>query len=397
MCGEHEHDVFLQLVETLKDDSDSYAAIDDARVLGTLGKHSVDAVNELSLYIVDGMKFRVREACARALGSLGKNAESAAVILARLLNDGHWDLRDAAVEAIGSLGKHASTAIPRIRKFLNNGDMWAKVAAAQALGALGENATSEISLLAQSLNDSWPEVRKAAVTALGEMAKHTGSALPILTTALTDKDSCVRAASLEALAAIRNIDAPVAKQIVPFLKDKDLNVQKAAVKAIVNLGEHASVWIPMIQVGLSHERQDVRLRSAETLGGLGKFAASAVEELTKSLKSQPSELDRQAAAEALGLIISDRSLGALEKCEASAIKALSEALQFSEDTDDINLCVREAVVRALGRLGEHAASEAKVLAKALNSGNTEVRQEAVKAITLLENMHSRQFHKWSVW
>ena len=37
MCNEHQHDVLLQLVKTLNDDSDPYAAIDAARALGTLG------------------------------------------------------------------------------------------------------------------------------------------------------------------------------------------------------------------------------------------------------------------------------------------------------------------------------------------------------------------------
>ena len=82
-------------------------------------------------------------------------------------------------------------------------------------------------------------------------------------------------------------------------------------KALVNLGEHATVSTPVIKAGLKHEDEDVRLGSAEALGGLGEFAASAVTDLTEALKKESCLKVRKAVADALGRIIASKALDAV--------------------------------------------------------------------------------------
>ena len=142
--------VELQLVETLKDPDEEYAGIDAAKVLGTFGEHSTLALDVLSTYLRKGKKIRVREACAAALGSMGKHAASAACIFAEVLNDGNPAIRRTAAQKIGSLGQHASSAILDILKLLTHGDTYAKISAAQALASLGKKRIPRDSMLRTS-------------------------------------------------------------------------------------------------------------------------------------------------------------------------------------------------------------------------------------------------------
>ena len=115
-------EVYLKLVETLWDPTDFNAVIDAARILGTLEEHSDKAVEELSAYLEGGLSIQARIACARALGSLGEKAISAADLLAKMLNDGNEGLQETVAEVIGSLKEHASPAIPRICESLRKGN-----------------------------------------------------------------------------------------------------------------------------------------------------------------------------------------------------------------------------------------------------------------------------------
>ena len=279
----HEPEIVNKLVATLTDHNDYWAGIEAAEVLGISGDHSDTAVKELTTYLQDGVNLRVRAACARALGSLRKNAKIAARVLAEMLKVNNIEIREAVVQGIALLEEHANSQIGEILGLLESTDPGARIAAAQALGALGNTAPNKsIQNLTKALQDTNPNVRKEAATALGTIGKHTDSALQGMGTALEDDNAIVREAALKVLSILRKRAAPFAEQIFSLITDPDWTVRKAAVKAIVSLGDQELLSTTLIKNEPDQWVGNLGLPSSSTLDGLGDVGSYAAPILKKN-------------------------------------------------------------------------------------------------------------------
>jgi len=172
-------------------------------------------------------------------------------------------------------------------------------------------------------------VRAAAAKALGKMG-NPESVDPLLQVLAGDPSAAVRAASAQALGELRQPTA--GKALVEALDDPAPEVRQAAVLAVAQLkwGAAGSALAGRLEVD-----RDVKVRElvAYALGELG--GTQWVSALARALAGDSSPRVRLNAAEALGKV---EARGELEVLVAAL--------------EDPDVHVREAVVVALGRMGD---------------------------------------------
>lgn len=205
-------------------------------------------------------------------------------------------------------------------------------------------------------------VRAAAATVLGKMGD-PAAVERLLAVLKNDPSAKVRAAAAEALGALRQSSA--AQALVEALEDPAPEVRRAAVLAVAQL-KWASAGAALARRLEVDQDAQVREHAAYALGELG--GAQWVGVLAQALARDPSSRVRLNAAEALG------------KMQA---RGVLEALVGGLEDPDVH--VREAVVVALGRLGdaEAVAPLERVLESAQASGADSLAQRAWQTILKL--------------
>jgi HEAT repeat protein len=211
------------------------------------------------------------------------------------------------------------------------------------LGNIGSE--EAIPVLVKVLGDEIKYVREEAS---GALAKIGEPAIPALVEAL-DQNWAIDEAATEALAKI-------GEPAIPALI-KRLNFSSAAAEALSKIGEPA---MPALLEAIKDPNDNVRMRAAKALGGMGPKAKQAIPALIKALDDSFGRV-RDAAADALGDIGSEE-----------AVPVLIEALK-ERDMFEVN---RAAI--ALAKIGKPAIP---ALLDALDSYDANVRKTAVEILS----------------
>jgi HEAT repeat protein len=311
------------------DDVVRQAAAEAVAQIGALS----DAAAEALTAGLESADNAVRAQTAEALGEIGEAAGEAAVeALSVALVDDNERVRASAAEALGRMGEAAAEAVPELADALSDPDSWVSALAAEALGEIGEDAVAAVPALVRALAHANPQVRANAAEALGEIGHEARPALAPLTAALNDAEDAVRVQALRALGKIGGLDAAAHAALLAALPDANPDVRAAAVTALGVVGP-----------------------DLETAAALRALLADPSEEVKVALTAA---LPRLATAEAAPL------LAVLLRDDAAAVQA--------------------AAAHALGRLGPAATATGHDLLRLTLTGPAEAREEAVRAIALIE-------------
>ena len=220
--------------------------------------------------------------------------------------------------------------------------------AAWALGKLGKEAGQDgVAQLRGLLTDDDPLVRRDALHALGEVGNPTAHSAvsAMLKAAGAEKDAVVRKAAVEALSKLVGPDDRAdSAALYPLLQDKDSETRtNAAIVLGMIGGREALEALPTLRLALHDEDPHFQELAAAAIGGLGKDAAPAVDDLGDALVRANEWKVRDNAALALSHI------GPAAK---KALPQLLQALRYAESEPDSKYnSVRPHVAEALANIG----------------------------------------------
>jgi HEAT repeat protein len=171
--------------------------------------------------------------------------------------------------------------------------------------------------LLASLTNGPTKSRSFAIAAIGEMKLPLLSAKPVLIKLLKDKgmDSQVRQQAALALGKSKTSDTDVLGALADGLKDNDFFVRLGAVTALSWIGEGVDPLYDDLVKATTDENWQIRIAAAHSLGHLG---SKAVPTLTAMLKDS----DPTVSSEVI------QTLGGMGKDAASAVPALNKAREF---------------------------------------------------------------------
>lgn len=187
-----------------------------------------------------------------------------------------------------------------------------------------------------------------------------------------------------------------------LLNQGDVGRKYAAAMIEKNITKKDVQAIPFLIEALGDSEPFVASKAATTLGKFGQVASFAIFALKNCAEAAVSEEVRDAANAAIGLIGNEVSAGFPEAVESlkhkspfvrryatdliaslglaarNAVPALKEAVQDNDPS------VRSGAIRALARMGRHAAPAASVIVERLTIDDSiEVKHEAVSALIAL--------------
>lgn len=288
-----------ELVKKLGDESDTTRkeAIEE---LAEIGQPSVPAL----IKALEGNEDKyVRKIAAWALGQIGPAAHDAVHTLIKALGDQDKYVRANAAWALGQIGPVTENVAPALIKALKDKNKNVRMNAAGALGEIGPVTKEVIPALIKALDgDKNKDVRKNAAAVLGKIGPVTEKVIPALIKALGDQDEDVRVNAIRALVKIGSSTKEVIPPLIKVLEgDEDWSVQAHAAMALVKIGSLTKEVIsPLIKVLEEGKNENGRASAALALGEIG--AKEAIPALMKAFIGGPSDVVRQAAAEALNKI-----------------------------------------------------------------------------------------------
>ena len=294
-----------------------------------------------------------RRRAAYALGQMGPAAQEAVGALIATVKDPHMEPRWYAVDALGRIGGGADVAraIAAALEDREN-DVYVRRAAVKSLGRLGKAAAGELELLRGQLGSDDPIIRASAALSWWQIAGDD-----------------------EALATLRDM-----------LTSQAAGPSFQACMALAEIGPTAAPLAGELVGALEHEDADVRRAAASALGRQGLPAARLIQ---SELNEPHSEIDRIAAAAALGFIGDDLRRNAFYNNAASSQQfdaALAEVREILLPPLAAMLRLpaaeqRSAGSRSLAKLGSVAVP---VLLDGLTSGQPEAQSAAAEALVRLE-------------
>ena len=321
-------------IAPLLQDGDEEVRKEAATAIARIGSLSTSATASLTTGLVEGDDI-LRARTAEALGDIGEAAEGTAAALVEAVSDDNNRVRAKAVEALGKIGASAGeVAVPRLVRALKDEDVWLRALAAEALGEMGTAADDAVPELVESLDNANPLVRANAAEALGKL----GAADAV--------------ASLEETA-----------------RDPDAGARIAAIQALGTLGRPGANSASVVRMAISDLDPGVRAAAAETFGLWGVADDDVRADILKLLDDPNDEVRARAI----------RTLPVFADPTPAAVDGMMRRL--SEDESDL---VRVESVRALGRLGAAAAKAGPMLLEAAQSGNADLRVEAIRALAIAQ-------------
>jgi HEAT repeat protein len=367
------------------------------------------------------------------LGRIGPRAAEAAEELIVILTTGSDQERVAAANSLGKLQASVDCTLPALVEALKNPVAVVRISAATALGRYGRAAVAHVSALVALLDDPLDSVRDAATSAIQEIGVLDVEATQALEAQLAHPDNIRRAQTAEALGRIGESAAGVAVSALArsLAEDEDNVVQARAAEALGQMGSQGHVAVPELIKSLRRGSAEVRGLSADSLGQLGATNArsdleTACRDDNPLVRSQalralgalrsitPSTLDvllsaladsappvRAAAVEALAACRSNQEpvicavAGLLrdgnEDVVARVMYALPRfgqiALAHAFDAlcqrvaDESNAELSVVAAESLGLFGSAASAAAPCLVRAVQTGNVQMRQAALRALT----------------
>lgn len=245
--------------------------------------------------------------------------------------------------------------LPGLLDALRHDDASLRQAAVEALGRVGDSTALEALLAA--LGEADPALSQAAAQSVRQVLDRLAdpAAIPALDPALEHPDPAIRRAALDALGRLGGVDALT--PLAAALDDSQLEVRQAAATRLAQVvqGFEQAGDLPALQAALAHANPQVRGQAATAFSRLGGDAA--LESLLPALQDDDPYV-RQAVVSALG------ELG------EPALEALGEL--FIEDPG-----LRTFAGEALGKLGLLAVPR---LEEALQSSDPALRLAAIDAL-----------------
>jgi HEAT repeat protein len=406
-----------------------------ALALGRIGPAAAVAAPALREALHDADE-TVRCQAAEAVVQVGGPAPAAVAALAELLQDPSAPVKASAARALGALKKDAAPALPALVALLQDRDEAVRTAAAEAVGRIGPLNEQATGTLVEGLASADNVVRAHTAEALGTIGEAAAEAAPALARALADSNDRVRAKAAAALGKIGEAAADVAvPSLVRVLRDADNWVSALAAEALGQMGELADEAVPALVRALGHVNPLVRANAAEALGKLGPAATGARAALEKAAADADAGVRGQ-AVRALGAVgppargseqvVLAELQDADPQVRAAAVEAvgqwgdaspaaLAALLPLLEDANDQvkvqvtrvlpqlaggtpaavdGLCrllleddsawVQAHAAAALGKLGPAAAAAGAPLARAAQTADVSVREQAMRALALIQ-------------
>jgi len=196
-------------------------------------------------------------------------------------------VRAAAAAALGRIGAAANDRAPRVLELLaSDPDPRVRAAAADALRRLPFDRAAGVPVLAAALSDDDPLVRLNATVALTHLRGEARPAVPALLAAVADEDNdtnldtftvTVRQSAVVALGhAAAGTAAAVAPLAALLAEPADGRTRAATLRALVPAGRHAAAVAPLVRRFLTDPNELVRESAAEALAAMGEPAAGPV-------------------------------------------------------------------------------------------------------------------------
>ncbi len=367
------------LVELLREDERSGAAVWAARVLGRIGDQT--AVPTLMERLRDRQD-AMRTAAAEALGAIGDRRAIRALIQATL-RDPIAQVRAHAAAALGRLKDEDSADV--LIAALGDPDYGTRIRSLEALEMIRPR---NIAPMESALRDPRPDVRRRAAQAI-ERVGYLDARLRELTS--EDREVAARA-----YAAVMELGrAGLVDSLAGHLSDGDFRVRAYLAQACGELG--ATRVAPLLISALDDTAWPVRARLAEAIGRTRAPEGAAA--LTKLL-NDPEVVVREAAAAALVTFSAEETSPhdaalrvAMERGSLTVRVALVEVLSRHERPGGVEVLLRAAResservrVRAVAGLSRVTSPEVdEVLARALTDSAVSVRLAAVDALGARES------------
>jgi HEAT repeat protein len=172
----------------------------------------------------------VRSEAARALGSIGPKAVSAAPDLLLALSDDLPQVASSAAWALGNIQPPEQEIVSALINALGHEDGEVRRYAAFAISLYGARARSAIPRLTRSLKDE--HIASLAARALGEMGSAARDAIPDMTALLASSNRGARAEAVLALSKLPPLPDETVSAMTRLLKDDEELVRNAAQRAL---------------------------------------------------------------------------------------------------------------------------------------------------------------------
>lgn len=364
--------------------TDEAARLQAIQDLGTLGGAQVVPV---LAELLQAESPTVRAYAARALGTVGEPAKSAAEGLIALLADPEQHVRRQALAAIAAIRPGPKVTVPLFVKLMHDADPGIRL---RVMSAVAEAGSAAVPAMSEALKNE--EAAYWACVILRDMGPEAAGAAPALVEKLKDRRPQIRREAVLALAAIGAADS--AAKIAPLLKDEPSRT--AATYALGALGRIPPNAEAIIRANI--KSQDMLL-STTSLWALARvypqdvaLKRTAITQLVARLKDQDPFV-RAAAARALSALppspeitgpIFEKALAeadettthymldALAGLGPKAVPRLIAALKHTS--------LRGQIAHILGQIGPPAAPATDALAKLVSDEDPNVGIEAAHAL-----------------
>lgn len=223
--------VLIQLIKL----SDKYR---DKRSIEPLVDLLLKRINlENTPYDFDDL-INVRVMCAKAIANLKDTSVVGSLLYCLNNKDEDYKVRLACADALGKIGDKYATA-PLIDLIQDEAEksVYLKESAVSALGVLGDDMAIDplVSILEakQGLLDKFSFLKERIIEALGKLNTNNQKVIKAFKNSLMDVSPMVRINAIEAI--MNSTEENAADIIRPCLKDEDEEVQKNALIALYNL------------------------------------------------------------------------------------------------------------------------------------------------------------------
>lgn len=372
-----------------------------AFALGKLGEGAPEFVIDALTHSLRDKDAVVRDFAASSLGdvltALGDQArpywDKVGPVLQEALKDEAPRVRRSAAVALGAFGPKAVAARDDLIAATGDSAAIVRQNAAWALGKLGQEAGQEsIEHLRDLLTDKEPLVRRDALHALGEIGNPIAhpAVAAMMQAAGAERDGVVRKAAVEALSKlVGKDDRADASALDPLLTDVDSETRYDAAFVLGMIGgSEAKEALPALREALKDEDPHFQELAAATIGGLGKDAAPAVEDLGKALTEAKEPVVRTNAA------ISLEHIGSASQ---KVIPQLLQALRYNDSASESQYnIVRPFAAEALSRIQSserdpYPGVEAEVVAGVLpfipSDPDPEVRHQCLWTLRNIQDLN----------
>jgi len=359
-----------------------------ARRLGELRGAAKAAVPAL-LGALGGADAELQSAVATALAQIGAPAAGAERALLAALRSPSADARAYAARALATGPAAPEDAVSDLLAALADASADVRAGVALALGNMGAKARpAALGALLDRTGDGNPAVRAAAARAVRDLGPPAPDDRAAVLARLKGTDPRVRLAAFEALRALGVTVAEAREFWVPLLAHADPLPRRVAVEAL-GAPEFARAALDDLLPRLGDADPEVRAAAARAVARAGG-AGRSVERLTAAFEGERDAGARDAAGEALALLVPAEAVGvpalrlllkggtpaarerAAAKVEAAGAQAAEAVPELLACADDGPTAVRVAALRALAALGPRAPEAVPVAARLFARDKTPV-------------------------